>query len=203
MTRIAIGTDQLLVAAGIRRALAGADDLEVVGQAERARELLAIMRETGVEIVLLDAQHFDGGIEMLPTLRSGYPATSVGLLVALEQPETIRTAVRSGADAVIAKSVEPADLATALRQLVGERELFTALTSMPLGGAVGGPSRLTPRETEILALLSHGLTNEEISEELGIAEPTVRSRLSTVYRKLKVANRTAAARYAARIGLVL
>jgi DNA-binding NarL/FixJ family response regulator len=114
----------------------------------------------------------------------------------------IETILARGASAYIVKSVNPVDLPAALRQAVAGT-VFTAI-GLPDASAPGAAKEagLTDRELAILSALARGLSNGQIGKELWIAEQTVKFHLTNIYRKLGVANRTEAARFAYQEGLV-
>jgi DNA-binding NarL/FixJ family response regulator len=109
-------------------------------------------------------------------------------------PEEIASALKRGARAYILKTVNPLDLAAALRQAV-EETVYSAPPRVDVAKA-DEQSDLTDRERMILAAVTRGLPNKAISKELWVTEQTVKFHLSNIYRKLGVANRTEAARFA-------
>ena len=124
------------------------------------------------------------------------------MLSASTSPELIETALRRGATAYILKSVEPADLASTIRQALDGNVFSTAglpEANEPIGAKAAG---LTDREVTILRSLARGSSNEEIAKELWVAQQTVKFHLTNIYRKLGVKNRTEATRYAYQQGLV-
>jgi len=119
-----------------------------------------------------------------------------------QDPDVIATVLKRGANAYIVKSVNPIDLPAALRQAV-EGTVFTTIgVTGDAGEAAAKEAGLTERELVILRAVARGLSNEAIAKELWVAEQTVKFHLTNIYRKLGVANRTEAARYAFEHGLV-
>ena len=126
----------------------------------------------------------------------------VVVLSASTDEKLIESVLKRGASAYIVKSVNPVDLPGGSRQAV-DGNVFTAF-GLPeeSGRRRAKAAGLTERETVILEALARGLPNEQIGKELWIAEQTVKFHLTNIYRKLGVANRTEAARFAYRQGLV-
>ncbi len=186
----------------IRETLEAADPLEVVGEALSAADLLATLKVKRPDVVLLDLDLPDmEGLACLGLIRENHPTVKVVMLAAEREPARIDAALRGGAIACVLKSVEPADLASALRQAVQET-VYTAVA--PDESDVPDPVQaagLTEREVTMLRLLARGLSNKAIGQELWVTEPTVKFHLNNLYRKLGVPNRTAAARFAYANGL--
>jgi DNA-binding NarL/FixJ family response regulator len=124
------------------------------------------------------------------------------MLSASTSQELIETALRRGASAYIAKSVDPNDLPSLLRQVIEGTVFSTAVlaeAAEPSGAKAAG---LTDREVSILMALARGLSNDEIAKELWVTQQTVKFHLTNIYRKLGVKNRTEATRFAYQQGLV-
>jgi DNA-binding NarL/FixJ family response regulator len=142
------------------------------------------------------------GLICLDQIRKRHPTIKVVVLSVSTDEKLIENVLKRGASAYIVKSVNPVDLPGALRQAV-EGTVFNAI-GLPDASAANAAKAagLTDRETVILGALARGLSNEQIGKELWVAEQTVKFHLTNVYRKLGVANRTEAARYAYQQGLV-
>src|SRR5438093_5693424 len=115
--------------------------------------------------------------------------------------------MRAGAAGYLLKNVQPQELARAVRAAVAGEALMDPAVAARLvetleDGRDGRVEQLTPREREVLALVGRGYANKRIARELGIAEKTVKVHVSNVLRKLGVADRTQAALFAVREGLV-
>jgi DNA-binding NarL/FixJ family response regulator len=153
-------------------------------------------------VVLLDLDLPDmEGLACLGLIRENHPTVKVVMLAAEREPARIDAALRGGAIACVLKSVEPADLASAVRQAVQET-VYTAVA--PDESDAPDPVQaagLTEREVTMLRLLARGLSNKAIGQELWVTEQTVKFHLNNLYRKLGVPNRTAAARFAYANGL--
>ena len=202
--RVLVADDHRLMQAAIRRALAGADDFEIVHEVSVGSHVLPAVRETAPDVVLLDLRMPElDGLSCLERLRKHDPAVAVVILSSYSDPEQIEAARHGGARGYVVKTVEPVDLATVLRTALSS-------TSFTVWGAEAGqeaerPSGatvLSERETAVLDAVARGLSNREIGRQLWISEQTVKFHLRNVYRKLGISSRTEAARYAYRTGRV-
>jgi DNA-binding NarL/FixJ family response regulator len=161
------------------------------------------VRNAQPDFVLMDytMPHFDG-LACLDTLRARHPDVKVAVLSECQEPDVIEAALRRGACAFILKSINPADLAAVIRQVVN-RTVFQALDlESHADEEAAKASGLTKREVAILQELAGGLSNEAIAKKLWITRQTVKFHVRNIYRKLGVSNRTEAARFAYQHGLV-
>jgi DNA-binding NarL/FixJ family response regulator len=201
--KVLLADDHRLILAGIRRALEEVEDLEVVGEAESGSQVLPLIHQTSPDLVLLDLRLPDmNGLTCLDQIRKRYPDVKVVVLSAFSDPEHIQAAFQRGATAYIVKSVSPLDLPSALRQALEETVYQGVRVIGDVSGANGEGLGLTERELSMLKALARGLSNQAISKEFWVTEQTVKFHLSNIYRKLGVANRTEAARFAYERGLV-
>jgi DNA-binding NarL/FixJ family response regulator len=201
--KVLLADDHRLVLSGIRRALEEVDDIEVVGAAESGSQVLPLIHQTSPDLVLLDLRLPDmNGLTCLEAIRKKYPEVKVVVLSAFNDPEHIQAAFQRGATAYIVKSVSPVDLPSALRQALEDTVYQGVRVIGDNGGSQGDGLGLTERELSMLKALARGLSNNAISKEFWVTEQTVKFHLSNIYRKLGVANRTEAARFAYERGLV-
>lgn len=203
--KVLIADDHPLMIVGIRRALERDEAIEIVGEARTTAEVLRLVERRRPQLVLLDLRMPGGsGFECIQKIREDWPDVKVVVLSAEEDRATIDAALASGATSYIVKSVDPTDLASVLRQ-TASGSVFHAVT--------GGHGRLAPshepegpiltdRERTILDAVAAGLTTAAISKDLWVSEHTVKFHLTNIYRKLGVANRAGAVRYAFENGLV-
>ena len=197
-----LADDHPLMLDGIAKALSRADDVEVVGRASSGAEALALAARTAPDVVLLDLRMpAMDGFACIQELKRRSPATRVIVLSASTEPRDVRSALRLGADAYVVKSVNPADLASVIRQ-THEGTTFTAFAPDGATETDGASDGLTDRELTILRALASGLSNDGIGRRLWVSEQTIKFHLRNIYRKLGVANRTEAARYAHEAGLI-
>jgi DNA-binding NarL/FixJ family response regulator len=188
---------------GVRRALEADGGFEIVGETQDGAEVVDMVAKTKPDLVLLDVRmpHVDG-LACLDEIHSRFPEIKVVMLSASTSPELIAAALRRGASAYLAKSVDPTDLPSTLRQAI-EGNIFS--TSTAAGNTETDTAKaagLTERERSILEALAKGKSNDEIAKELWVTQQTVKFHLTNIYRKLGVKNRTEATRIAYQHGLV-
>jgi len=201
--RVLVADDHRLILEGVRRALATVEDIEIVAEAESGAQVMPLALRTQPDVVMLDLRMPDlDGYACLDALKKRLPGVKVVVLSAFSDREHIEAAFRRGATAYIVKSVNPMDLPSALRQAV-EATVFQS-TQLYGDGETATPndSGLTERELEMLRAVAKGLSNQAIGKQFWVTEQTVKFHLTNIYRKLGVANRTEATRYAYQHGLV-
>jgi DNA-binding NarL/FixJ family response regulator len=200
--RVLIADDHKLMVEGTKQALERAGGFEVVGEAVDGGQVLPLVRRLKPDLVLLDLRmpKMDG-LTCLSRIRKEFPEIKVAILSVSQDPEQIQTALKRGANAFIVKTIDPDDLAGALRQALDGNVFTTAGVTEDPGERAARDAGLTERELGIVRAVARGLSNEAISKELWVAEQTVKFHLTNIYRKLGVANRTEAARYAFEHGL--
>jgi DNA-binding NarL/FixJ family response regulator len=201
--RVLIADDHRLMVEGTKQALERAGGFDVVGEAVNGGQVLPLVRRLQPDLVLLDLRmpQMDG-LTCLTKIRKEFPDMKVAMLSVSQDPELIQTALKRGANAYIVKSIDPDDLAGALRQALEGNVFTTAGITEDPGERAAKDAGLTDRELGIIRAVARGLSNEAISKELWVAEQTVKFHLTNIYRKLGVTNRTEAARYAFEQGLV-
>ena len=204
--KVLIADDHPLMIAGVRRALERSEDIEIAGEAHSGPELMAMVERRRPQVVLTDLRMpGTNGADCIAQIRSSWPDVRVVVLSACEDRPSIDAALNAGASAFVVKSVDAIDIVAVLRQ-AASGSVFHA-TSVPAPRATGAedePSlpELTDRERAILEAVALGKTTAVISRELWVSEHTVKFHLTNIYRKLGVANRAGAVRYALQNGLV-
>jgi DNA-binding NarL/FixJ family response regulator len=168
---------------------------------ERIDELRPDLLTTGIE---MPAGAMDG-ITLVSSARERVPGLRVVVLSQYDDAEHVDAALAAGARAYVLKTAHPEDLASAVRQAF-RHSIFLA-SSRPIGTlrlirAGDGSADLTRRELEILKLVAEGMSNAQLAHKLWVTEQTVKFHLSNIYRKLNVANRTEASRWAQLHGLL-
>lgn len=206
---ILVADDHPVVRQGLRTFLATQEDLDVVGEAATGSEAAERAAELRPDVVLLDLVMPGGdGIEAARKIRAASPASKVIVLTSYPDDATVLPALEAGAAGYLLKDVEPQELADGVRRVHrGESLLHPAVARRVIREAVGPGTAsaldaLTPRELDVLRLLARGLPNKLIARELGIAERTVKTHVSSILAKLGVTDRTQAALYAVRERLV-
>jgi DNA-binding NarL/FixJ family response regulator len=200
--KVLVVDDHPLVVEGIRRALEASDDFEVVGEVHNGTQVLSMIKTTSPDIVLLDLR-LPGmdGLTCMTRIQQHHPGIKVVVMSVFFDREHIDAALQRGACSYIVKSINPADLPSALRQAADETVFHALGLPQEEHGSPGKAAGLTERETAILNGVARGLSNQAIGKELWVTEQTVKFHLTNIYRKLGVANRTEAARYAYQHGL--
>jgi DNA-binding NarL/FixJ family response regulator len=206
--RILLADDHPVVREGLRGMLAAEPDIDVVGAAASGAEAIALCRSLAPDVILMDLRMPDGdGAEAIAAIRTEREAVRIIVLTTYDTDADILRAVESGASGYLLKDTPRADLLQAIRGAArGETVLAPAvagrLVSRVRGSRVRGPrpETLTARETEVLALVSRGLTNLQIGRALYVSEATVKTHLMRACAKLGVAGRTAAVTRAMEIG---
>src|SRR5580698_5040973 len=201
--RVLIADDHQLILDGVRHALEESGEFEVVGEAMTGSQVLALVKRARPDVILLDIR-MPGmdGLVCLDQIKKRNPEIKVIVLSASSDQKLIENVLKRGASAYIVKSVNPIDLPSVIRQAIDET-VYTAI-GIPddSADAAAKSAGLTARELAILTALAQGKANAAIAKELWVAPQTVKFHLTNIYRKLNVANRTEAARYAYQQGLV-
>ena len=211
MIRVLLADDHALFRQGLRSLLEAEGDIRVIGEAKDGREALRAALETNPDVILMDIQMpgLDGA-EATKEILKEKPDAKVVMLTMYRQDAYVFEAVKAGARGYLLKDVSADELIDAVRRVAAGEVLLDAelaeqiIQDFRAKEAEIPKSRradLTDREVQILRLLAQGATNQEIADELGISEKTVRNRLSEIFAKLHLNNRTQAALYAIREGL--
>jgi DNA-binding NarL/FixJ family response regulator len=195
---VLIADDHPVVIGGIRRALEGHGDIEIVGEAHSGQEVLQMVERRRPRIVLLDLSMPGlSGLECVEQISAQWPKVKTVILSACEERAMINSALVAGASAYVSKRVMSMEVASVLRQ-TSSGAVFHAATRACSGGdpEPEPEAGLTAREQAILKAVAEGLTTSAISKRLWVSEHTVKFHLTNIYRKIGVANRAGAIRYA-------
>jgi two-component system, NarL family, response regulator LiaR len=209
MIRVLIADDHAVVREGLRAFLALQDDVEVVGEAADGEEAVQAVARLEPDVALVDlVMPRVDGIEAIGRIRVQRPQTRVIVLTSFVDEDKMLPAVRAGAVGYLLKDVQPQDLVSAIRTVHGGGTLLHPTVVEELVREVSRDDEaptsnpLTAREREVLALIARGRANKAIAFELGVAEKTVKTHVSNILGKLGLTDRTQAALYAVREGLV-
>ena len=211
-TRVLVADDHALFRKGVTGLLRGADGFTVVGEAQDGREAVAKALALLPDVVLTDI-YMPGmdGLEAARRIKAALPSTKIVVLTVSEEDQKLFEALKAGAHGYLLKNVEPEELFRTLRGVVrGEAfvtpsmaakilEEFTREVRPQKGTTSAG---LSPREREVLELLTRGAANKGIATALAISENTVKNHLKSIMEKLHLENRVQVVAYALREGLV-
>lgn len=202
MIRVALADDHQLVRAGFRALLDSEPDIDVVIEASGGKELVARLRETPVDVALVDIRMPDGdglwATEQI-TGDAHLAGTRVVIVTTFELDEYVSGAILAGASGFLVKDTEPADLIRAVRSVAdGDALLSPSVTRRLLDRAAVGLrdspdpallAALTEREVEVLRLVAEGLTNDEIGARLHLSPLTAKTHVSRIMQKLHARDR--------------
>jgi DNA-binding NarL/FixJ family response regulator len=195
MKRLMIVADHSFVVQAIRLALRQTAGFQVVGFFDGRGSVRNALQELRPDVVLVDdMQETENALARLREVAEDAPLAKSMLLTLQMDPEWLEQAFEAGAQAVVSKTVHPVSLGTLLRE-VSHGNVVHRFEKRP-ATITEEDCPLTDRELEILRLVAEGHTNGRIARELWVTEQTVKFHLSNTYRKLGVANRTEASRYA-------
>jgi two-component system, NarL family, response regulator LiaR len=203
--------DHKVVRQGVRAFLQTQADLVVVAEAENGATAVALAAEHAPDVALMDLiMPGMDGVEATRRVKQVSPRTQVIVLTSYHEDEHIFPAIRAGALSYVLKDIEPGELATAVRKAAqGEAVLHPRVAARVVQEIHGGRqetinpfTELSERELEVIRLIADGLSNSDIAAALVISEKTVKSHVSNILSKLHLADRTQAAVYAWREGIV-
>ncbi|MFL6009299.1 MAG: response regulator [Rubrobacteraceae bacterium] len=205
-TRVLITDDHGVVRQGLRMFLSLDPDFEVVGEASNGEEALAMARDLGPDVVLMDLlMPVMDGISATEKIRAELPDVEVIALTSVLEDASVTGAVRAGAIGYLLKDTDSEELSRAIKAAAEGRVHLApeaAARLMREVRAPDSPEALTDRETEVLRFLARGKANKQIASSLYVSEKTVKAHVSSILMKLGVQSRTQAALYAVRTGLV-
>jgi DNA-binding NarL/FixJ family response regulator len=213
-TRCLIADDQAMVREGFAAVLAAQPGLLVVGQAADGADAVRQAQHLRPDIVLMDIRMpvMDGLQATRQILAAGPVRPRVLMLTTFDLDEYVYAALRAGASGFLLKDATAAELVHAVRVVAAgdallapsvTRRLITDFARQPHAGPPPPSlSALTPRETEVLRLIAHGLSNTEISDTLVIAEQTTKTHVGRILAKLDLRDRAQAVVLAYETGLV-
>lgn len=208
--RMLLADDHVVLRQGVAQALELQADMKVVAQASNGAEAVKLARQHRPNVALLDINMPEmDGVEATRRITAELPETGVIILTMYRQDEYIFEAIKAGARGYLLKEAELSELVRAVRSVArGEAVIDAAIAGrvmaeLRVAMAPTQPTEepLAERDVEILRLLAQGQSNQEIADQLSISEKTVRNRLSLVFRRLHLKNRTEAALYAMQQGL--
>jgi len=213
--RVVIAEDHTLFREGLRLILQPEENIEIVGEAMNGVSAIQVISDLKPDVALLDVFMLEmDGLQVLPVIRKKSPLTKALMLTAARNGGTILKALKAGAKGYLTKSANSPSLISAIKavhngELWVERKLMASFfDDDTAAGSLGteatennNDDNLTPREHEVIQLLTKGLTNKEIGQALFISEKTVKSHLNSIFHKLNVSRRLQAILYAIKQGI--
>lgn len=207
MIKVLIVDDHEMVRLGLSTYIGVQPDLEVVDQAENGQEGVEMALKDRPDIILMDlVMPVKDGIEATKEILKAWPQARIIILTSFIDDAKVYPAMEAGAASYILKTATAEEIAKAIRQTAsGERVLEPQVTTKMMN-RMNHPQpqydELTNREREVLQLIAQGKSNQEIATELFITLKTVKTHVSNILAKLDVEDRTQAAIYALKHGLV-
>ena len=215
MIRVLLADDQALIRSGIRALLDAEDDIEVVAEAADGKQAVALAAQHRPDIALVDIQMpVVDGIEATRQIVTDERLAEVRVVILTNfgLDEYIFRALRAGASGFLLKDTQPAELLQALRIVMrGDSLLSPAVTRRlvsefvarpPDAVAAAGMERLTNREREVVAMVAHGLSNDEIAAAMVLSPTTAKTHVSRAMVKLGARDRAQLVVFAYQAGLV-
>jgi DNA-binding NarL/FixJ family response regulator len=215
---ILIADDHTLFRSALRQLLCQHADLEVVAEAATGKEALERCRRLQPDLVLMEIRMPMDGLEATHTIKQVLPDTTVLILTALEDPNSLAEAIRTGASGHLLKYSSCPEITEAIRKELDSQSALNQEIAVQLlrrllreeeePSTLEGHARapllraLTKREVEVLQLVASGLTNQQIARKLLLSVSTVKKYLRRILSKLGVSNRTQAAIKALKLGLL-
>jgi DNA-binding NarL/FixJ family response regulator len=203
VSRLVVADDHAVVRAGLERAIDGADDIALVGAAAGGAEALDLCRRERPDVLLigLSMPGLDG-VAAARDLSAAHPEIRVVVLTSPADRERILDALDAGAIGYLPKDAAPGDLRAGVRAASrGESPRSASAGPRPRSDRRAA-DELSDRELDVLALVGAGLPNKLIAHRLDISEKTVKNHLTSIFRALGVDDRTQAALWAQRHGIV-
>ena len=217
--RLLLVDDDDLVRTGLKMILETEAEFEIVGEAATGGEALAMVDRLKADVILMDIQMPEmDGIEATRQISEKYPddeGPRVLVLTTFEQDEYVFQALRAGASGFLLKRTPADDLIAGIKVIADGDSLlspsvtrrliteFASTSAAPTGTDTSGKlEALTEREMEVLQLVSRGLSNREIADDLVVSEGTVKTHVKRVLAKLEVRDRTQAVIFAYNAGII-
>lgn len=209
--RLIITDDHAMIREGLKKVLELEDDIEVVAQFSNGQDALSycLQHQDEVDVLLLDVNMPKlNGMQTLEKIEKELPNLKTIVLTIHDEVEYLRRAMELGAKGYILKDSESDALISAIRAVhngsvyIQPTMAIYLLNDLSPKTSVGKKSFLTKREVQVLKLVTNGMLNKEIAIRLRISEKTVKNHISNIFKKIDVSDRTQAAIYAIKTGLV-
>ncbi len=209
--RVFLADDHAVVRKGLETLIGTHEDMEVVGTAVDGIEAVDLAAQLRPDVILMDIQMpRKNGVQAITDIKDANHDARILVLTSYSEDETVFAAIKAGALGYLLKDSSPNELIQAIRNVYEGRSSLHPDIALKVIQELNKPSSklppteepLTEREVEVLQQVARGLSNQDIAEKLVVSERTVRTHISNILGKLHLANRTQAALYALRQGLV-
>jgi two-component system response regulator NreC len=207
--RIAIADDHQMVFDGLTSILQNLEGVELKGQANNGREIIRLVENLKIDLVFMDIDMPEmDGIEATKQIKTHFPEVKIVILTMHDEQSLVKKLLEIGADGYILKNSSKTELEMAIRQIQSGKKHFSSEVTMILleeespAEVNAQLKQLTEREIEILKLISEGLSNKEIGDQLFISHRTVDTHRTNLMKKLDVHNVAGLIRFAIKNGLV-
>jgi DNA-binding NarL/FixJ family response regulator len=212
MIKVLICDDQIIVCEGLTKILSSDPQIEVVGVAHDGVEALELASACQPDLVLMDLKMpVMNGIVATRKIHEIFPSLPVLVLTTYDDDEWLFDAIHSGAAGYLLKDTPPKNLIESIKGTVAGKtfldpdvagKVLTDISTRPFNSTSSMHFQISERERELLELLSRGLSNVDIAQQLYLTEGTVRNYMSDLFKKLGVSDRTQAVVVALRYGIV-
>lgn len=197
MIRVAIADDHAVIRKGLQLFISEDQELELVGEAASGDELMLLLKNVGVDVLLLDIDMPKvNGLAILRELELAYPRLKTVILSMHAEDIYGVNSKRMGAKGYLSKDLEPLQILAAIKEIAAGKQVFNeSLYKVNRHGFVPAV-KMSKRETQVLKLLVSGKSNKQISEELEISDKTVSTYKLRLMRKLNAKNVVDLVKYA-------
>ena len=209
MITLMLVDDHAMLREGLRSKLSGNPDIEIVGEAASAKELLSKIELLTPAVIILDLKLPDAnGVTLIRQIKSAQPECKIVVLTMYDHVRYAIHALESGADGFVVKGAPYEELLQAIYAVSNNSTYVSSSMAAKLAGHLkrgelkGSLESLSQREFEVLILLGNGLSVKQIAYQLGVSEKSVTTYRARVMEKLQMANRSDLIRYAIESGLI-
>ena len=209
MITLMLVDDHAMLREGLRSKLSGNPDIEIVGEAASAKELLSKIELLTPAVIILDLKLPDAnGVTLIRQIKSAQPECKIVVLTMYDHVRYAIHALESGADGFVVKGAPYEELLQAIHAVSNNSTYVSSSMAAKLAGHLkrgelkGSLESLSQREFEVLILLGNGLSVKQIAYQLGVSEKSVTTYRARVMEKLQMANRSDLIRYAIESGLI-
>lgn len=192
LIRVLIADDHPIVRQGLRTMIQYESDLELVGEANNGREAVELFRQYQPDLALVDLRMPEmDGVDAIATIYSEFPQAKIIILTTYDGDEDIYRGLQAGAKAYLLKDTSCEELLAAIRNVFNGRSHISNAVGVKLAERIKYP-QLSPRELDVISLMTQGKSNQEIGKALCITEGTVKFHVNNILSKLQVHDRTQA-----------